>query len=83
MAEPTELEIYHELRAACLEVFERHGISEEYIRFDMLLSRHQVRDAVIRREYQEARPGETDAKRAELANNFRLAERHVCRIVYS
>ncbi len=78
-----DMAIYYELRAACLAVFERHGIPADCVKADMLLSRVQVRNAVIRREYRDAGKGECDSKRNELARRHGISEDHVHRVLYS
>ena len=76
--------IYEELRAACKEVLQRHGIQREHVCLHMLVSFVQVRNACIRQDYEEMSPeyGEREAAREEIARRYGLSERHVTNILY-
>jgi hypothetical protein len=83
MTEPVDMAIYHELRAACLAVFERHGIPRDCVNGEMLISRSQVRNAVIRKEYRDGnQPGESASRRAEIAAKHGMSPESVNNILY-
>lgn len=80
-----DFDIYHEMRAECAAVLARHGISERHCVMDRLLSREQIRNAVIRNEYEEAKPAFGDAAetRDALARKWRMGKSYLKKILYA
>lgn len=83
MSQIDDMMVCEKIRAACCRVFEESGVHFSRVMFPRLISRAQVRNAIIRQEYADAkRSGETDSIKHALSIRWGVTETHLNRILY-
>mgnify|MGYP007016099376 CR=1 FL=1 len=76
-------ELYHEMWEACAKVAEAHRMPRSWFCWPMLISWVQIRNGVIRAEYNAERKwGDTDALKKELSWKYGVGEDHLNKILY-
>lgn len=84
MSQIDDMAVCEKIRAACSQVFKESGIDISRVMFPRLISRAQVRNAIIRQEYADAkRSGETDAVKHTLSIRWGVTEDYLNHILYS
>lgn len=85
MIEPIDL--YVEMREACGKVLDAHGIKREHMNFGMLISRVQIRNAVVRAEYFDVGggpgKGESASRREVIRQQHGISMDHLNSILYA
>ena len=84
MSQIDDMAVCEKIRAACSRVFEESGVDLSRVMFPRLISRAQVRNAIIRQEYADAkRRGETESVKHILSLRWGVSEDHLNRILYN